>query len=866
MNASDTSSDELLLALYRISELSHDSDNLEAFFEEAQSIIADFIYAENFYVCLYDDDNESLSFLYFADVEDDVDPQELINIPKQEFYYTLTGYMLRTGEHLHVDRKTMLDLTDKGEIVQHGKYSHEWLGIPLIRGNRVLGAVVVQTYDDSYSYSSAEIDLLRFFSRHLAIVLERKQQEVLLKKEQVRLEKHVKKRTEELAKANEELQSEVAERSKTEGLMKALYRIAMITAEAENMGEFYSILHRILGRLIQTSSMYIALKDESQQGYYFPYYTNEYYQSHDDQPHLIQRQEDEHIQAVFDAQCTLRFSHDEQRPFNRERKPMFSSWLGLPLKNEAQNTIGLLAILRYDVNNDFSDEEQHLLNYVAQQISLSRQIHKQQAELVAAHAELKAANNLLEERVTERTKELSVANADLKDVIKERIKVEEKLAHDAFHDSLTDLPNRSLFLDRLEKAMGNLNRHSKDRFSVLFLDLDRFKVVNDSLGHYIGDKLLIEVASKLTSCVRPGDTVARLGGDEFAILLLDENHHVAANSVAARIANVLSAPIELDGNTIFTSTSIGINLCEYEFKEAVEILRDADTAMYEAKSRGKAQTAVFDSSMYDRAVKQLRMESELRRALDKDQMMVFYQPIIALDSDQVIAFEALARWHHPNMGWVSPIDFIPIAEETGLISDIGLFILDKAIAQTKQWQDEMPYFANLKVSVNLSSFQLAQHDLYQDSMQIIENHQFPKQHLRLEVTESLLIDNFDSARDILNQYADAGIKILLDDFGTGYSSLSYLHQFPIHALKIDRSFVNDMEQREDNMAIISTIKTLAESLNMEVVAEGIETEQQSTLLKQLEFEYGQGYFYSKPMPADEVKLYLTQNAEAGLSR
>ena len=866
MKSSDAAHDELPLALYRISELSHESESMDEFFQEAHHIIADFIYAENFYIGLYDDEDGTLSFPYFADVEDDIDPEELINIPKEEFYYTLTGYMLRSGKFLHVNRKTMQELTEKGKIAQRGKDSHEWLGMPLKKGNRVLGAVVVQTYDERFSYSTAEIDLLRFLSRHLAIVLLRKQQEDSLKEEQIRLERHVEERTKELAAANEELQTEVAERARTEGLMKALYRIAMVTAEAEDLDEFYAVLHRILGRLIQTPNMYIALKDNSERGYSFPYYSNEYYQAHDEQPHLIKKQEHEHIQSVFEAEYTLRFSHDEQKPHNRERNPMFSSWLGLPLKDEHQTTIGLLAVLRYNVENDFNDEEQHLLNYVAQQISLSKQKHKQQAELISAHAELQSANNLLEERVEERTKELSVANADLQNVISERMKIEEKLAHDAFHDSLTHLPNRSLFLDRLEKAMETRQRDEEARFSVLFLDLDRFKVINDSLGHYIGDKLLVEIAEKLSDCIRPGDTVARLGGDEFAVLLLDKNHQKAAESVAARIAEALSTPIELDGNMVFTSTSIGINLCDGEVKEAVAILRDADTAMYEAKARGKAQTAVFDSSMYDRAVKLLKIESELRRALDKDQIMVYYQPIVALDTDEVIAFEALARWHHPHMGWVSPVDFIPIAEETGLISDIGLFILDKAIEQTKHWQDTNSHFADLKISVNLSSFQLAQHELYQDSMQIIENRQFPKEHLRLEVTESLLINNFDSAKAILNQYAEAGIKILLDDFGTGYSSLSYLHHFPIHALKVDRSFVNEMEKREDNMAIISTIKTLAQSLNMEVVAEGIETDKQRKILKNLAFEYGQGYFYSKPMPADEVTLYLAQKAEAAMVR
>ena len=861
MDTSDSPIDALPLALYRISEMSHESENMDDFFREAHSIIADFIYAENFYIALYDGDHKSLSFPYFVDIEDDIDPKELVNIPEQEIYGTLTGYMLQSGKYLHVNREGMQELTNQKKIKQRGMDSHEWLGMPLKKGDHVLGAVVVQTYDEKHGYSTADIELLRFLSRHLAIVFLRKQNEDSLKEEQARLERHVEMRTKELAQTNKELQTEVAERTRTERLMKALYRITMVSSEAENLNDFYSLLHTILGGLIQTPNMYIALVNEDDTGFDYPYYFNEFYSSPEQQPHLIQKIEQEHLAKVLEAEFTLRFSHDEKRPHNRERNPMFSSWLGLPLKDENQKTIGVLVILRYNVDEDFNSEEHNLLNYVAQQVSASMQRQHQQLALLDAHNELQSANNLLEERVEERTKELSLANDHLQKVIEQRLEIEEKLAHDAFHDSLTELPNRALFLDRLEQAINNRKRNTEDRFSVLFLDLDRFKVINDSLGHYIGDQLLVEIANKLLTCVRPGDTVSRLGGDEFAILLLDENHKKAAESVADRIANELSGPIELNGNMVFTSTSIGINLCDGKVKEASEILRDADTAMYEAKARGKAQTAIFDSSMYDRAVKILKIESELRRALDKEQIQVYYQPIIALETSEVIAFEALARWHHPKMGWVSPVDFIPIAEETGLISDIGLFILEHSLMQTREWHQAYPHFSELMISVNLSSFQLAQKELYQDSMQIIETCQFPHKLLRLEVTESLLIDNFDSAKAILNRYAESGIKILLDDFGTGYSSLSYLHHFPIHALKVDRSFVNEMEKRDDNMAIITTIKTLAESLNMEVVAEGIETDQQRKILKQLDFEYGQGYYFAKPMPADEVNLYLKQKAK-----
>ena len=614
--------------------------------------------------------------------------------------------------------------------------------------------------------------------------------------------------------------------------------------------------------LIRTPNLYVAIKKDTENGVFFPYYENEYYATPVDQPHLIQMQEMDHINAVISSQRSLRFSHDEELPKNKDRNPMFSSWLGVPLKDEQQKTIGVVSALRYNVNEDFDDDDQNLMSYVAQQISSSLQRQHQKQALISAHQELQEANNQLESRVEERTEALIRANEHLKQVIDERMKIEEKLAFDAFHDSLTLLPNRSLFLDRLEKAIANRKRNENDKFAVLFLVLDRFKVINDSLGHHTGDQLLVEIAKKLKQCVRPGDTVSRLGGDEFAILLLDEHVSEAAYAVAARIGDQLSTPFELDKNMVFTTTSIGVNLCEGNIKDASDVLRDADTAMYEAKAKGKAQTVVFNKTMYEKAVRQLQLESELRRALEKDQIEVFYQPIIALETNEVIAFEALARWHHPKMGWVSPGDFIPIAEETGLISDIGLFILDQAVVQTMKWQASNQYFENLMISVNLSSYQLSQKDLYTDSMQILESRQYPLHKLRLEVTESLLIDNFESARSILNSYAEAGIKILLDDFGTGYSSLSYLHHFPIHVLKVDRSFVMEMDKREENRAIIGTIKTLATSLNMEVVAEGIEEDHQRKSLKEMGFEYGQGYYFAKPMPPKEASCYLKQKLAA----
>lgn len=843
--------------LYRISELTHSTENMDEFFEQAHKIVGELIYAENFFVALYDEDQSHLSFPYIIDTEEDVSSEELHNMAAEKLSKTLTGYMLRSGEMLHADNEMMWQLIDSGEILEVGKDSREWVGIPLKKGNRILGGVVVQSYDERYSYSENDLSILQFLSQHLATVLSRKQAEEALLKSQTELERRVLERTAELADTNANLQNEINERRHTENLMQSLYQIAVIANEANDIEDFYSNLHNLLDALIRSKNLYVVQRDQKD-GLFFPYYQNEFYDDPSSQPHLIHRIEVEHIQTVLDCNRSMRFSHDERIPDSRDKDPMFSSWLGVPLKDDKQKTIGVLAAMRYNVDDDFNDDDQSFLSYVAQQISSSLQRQYQRQALVEAHSQLQKSNSQLEQRVEERTRMLKKANDELQDTIEQRKLIEAKLAHDAFHDDLTQLPNRSLFLDRLEHAIKNRKRHPDYEFAVMFLDLDRFKVINDSLGHHIGDMLLKEAAKKLLKCIRPGDTVARLGGDEFAILLISDKLQQATPAVTQRISEALKKPFELEGNMVFTSASIGINLCEGNIEQAADVLRDADSAMYEAKSQGKAQHAYFDKTMYEHAVKQLKIESELRRALDKEQIIVHYQPIVDLETTQTIAFEALARWNHPVMGWISPADFIPIAEETGLISDIGLYILDQAIAQCQLWQNSHEKLKDIMVSVNLSSYQLAQVELFENSMQIIEGRDFPANKLRLEVTESLLIDNFESAKAILGRYADEGIKILLDDFGTGYSSLSYLHHFPIHVLKVDRSFVMAMDQSDENLAIIQTIKTLAHSLSMEVVAEGIEEQHQHEMLKEMDFEFGQGFYFAKPMSGDEAQLFLNE--------
>lgn len=435
---------------------------------------------------------------------------------------------------------------------------------------------------------------------------------------------------------------------------------------------------------------------------------------------------------------------------------------------------------------------------------------------------------------------------------------EAKLIYDASHDALTGLPNRALFTERLERAIVHAQRRSDYLFAVLFLDLDRFKIINDSLGHVIGDRLLIAFARRLETCLRSNDTVARLGGDEFTILLDDLADASDVSLVASRIQTTLASPFQIDGHEIFISTSIGIAFSATDKTQAEELLRNADIAMYRAKTRGRARHEVFDTEMYAQATKLLQLETDLRRAIARQELLVYYQPIVSLSTNKIIGFEALVRWQHPQQGLVSPAQFIPIAEETGLIVEIGYWVLREACHQMRVWQQQFPTVPLLTISVNLSSKQFSQPDLNEQIARILQETELQASSLKLEITESVLMENTQSATDMLLQLREMNIQIHIDDFGTGYSSLSYLHRFPSNAVKIDRSFVSRIGSKGENLEIVRAIVALARSLNMDAIAEGVETLEQLTYLKALKCKYAQGYYCSRPLNSQSMERLIAR--------
>ncbi|MBD2245476.1 EAL domain-containing protein [Nostoc sp. FACHB-888] len=443
--------------------------------------------------------------------------------------------------------------------------------------------------------------------------------------------------------------------------------------------------------------------------------------------------------------------------------------------------------------------------------------------------------------------------------ITEQKRTEAQLIHDVFHDSLTGLPNRALFVERLEQALALTKRHSDYRFAVLFLDVDRFKVINDSLGHIIGDQLLTALARRLERCLRAGDTVARLGGDEFTILLDDIKDLNDVKNVANRINVALTGAFNLGGNEVITTVSIGIALGTSTYNLSEELIRDADIAMYRAKALGKARYEIFDFSMYTQAAELLQLEMDLRRAIERQEFQVYYQPIVLLETYQIIGFEALVRWQHPEHGIISPEKFIPLAEETGLIVPIGYWVLREACRQMRAWQLKFPTNPPLSISVNISSKQFFHPNLIEKIRQILLDSGLEGSSLKLEITETVLMKNSDSATAMLLELQQMNIQLHLDDFGTGYSSLSYLHHFPFSALKIDRSFVINIGANGENLEIVQAIISLAQSLNINVIAEGIETIEQLTQLKIKKCNNAQGYIFSQPLDSKSVDALIASS-------
>ncbi|MEW6990217.1 EAL domain-containing protein [Colwelliaceae bacterium 6441] len=815
-------------ALFTLNQLSNDCADLNTFYHQVHQSIASIMNAENFYIVLYDQTLSTVDFVYHVDEKDNFSPG---TVDYQEFAGSLTHYVIETGKPLLATSDIMDELYRSGTIKKFGTRGTDWLGVPLISGGFVIGVMAVQSYTTSTIYQEHDLEMLTFTGQHIVTAMERLQ-------DRERLQKAVDARTRELMR-------QIREREKSELLQESLFRISELTNDASiDIDKFYYMVHNIVGQLINAENFYIAKLNKVNNSLSFVYYSE---QDEEDIARKFKTRpmSNGYTELLINEGKTVLLNYDEMLALYQQGKTTkprkkTKSWLGVPLI-QSEEVIGAMVIQSYQQNIVFSEQDGELLNFVSQHVSTAIK----RRELAQFERQ---TQELLEQQVRLRT-------AELEDEIKQRKMMEQQLKYTASHDSLTGLANRTVFLDLLNHAIACNKRKPDFQFAVLFLDLDRFKVVNDSLGHHAGDMLLKEIAEGLSDTVRNKDTVARLGGDEFVILIEDLESKQEAHDVAQRITKLLSTPFQILNQPVFIGTSIGVLFNDVRYESAEIMLRDADTAMYHAKDMGKGRYEVFDSSMHKRVQNALLLEADIREGIKKKEFSPFFQPIVRLTDHEIVGFEALARWRSEERGFVYPNDFIPLAEETNLVMDIDFQILEKSCRQLKNWHVEFNR-DDLYVSCNLYCNHFFNPSLPSDIADIIKRVGIKARHLRLELTERALLENSDIVLDNMKSLKTMGVKILLDDFGTGYSSLSYLHRFPIDVLKIDRSFINNVHEHNNHQAIIKTIVDLATNLQMATVGEGIENIADAELLTRMDCMYGQGYYFYKPMPAYEMSQYL----------
>jgi diguanylate cyclase (GGDEF)-like protein len=816
-------------ALFKLNQLSTDCADLESFFQQVHFSIASIMSAENFYIVLYDQTLSTLELAYHVDEKDDMDKRVY---PLEQFAGSMTNYVIETGKTLLASPEIITQLEQDNKIKSVGTQGLDWLGVPLIHDGFVIGVMTVQSYSAETRYQETEQELLEFAAQHIVTALTRLQ-------DRERLQSAVDART-------RELMQQIRDREKAELLQESLYRISELTNDVElDIETFYSMVHNIVGQLINAENFYIAKYHADNSEIFFAYYLDQNSEdlSQDFQPRKLSNRFTELVlesaETVLLDQKSMVALHEEGKTVRPNKAVV--SWLGVPLIHSGE-VLGAMVLQSYHQSTVFSEADAELVRFVSRHVASAMKRRE-----IADYE--RRSHELLEHQVKLRT-------VALEEEIKQRKEAQEKLKHAASHDILTGLPNRAVFIDLLNHAIACNKRRPALQFAVLFLDLDRFKIVNDSLGHHAGDTLLKEISLSLLDIVRDKDTVARLGGDEFVILIEDLESTEEAHDIALRITQLLSSPFSIENQPVFIGTSIGVLFNDERYECADVMLRDADIAMYHAKDKGKGRYEVFDSSMHKKVQNALSLEVDIREAIDDEEFVPYFQPIVQMGSEKILGFEALARWKSSKRGFVYPNDFIPLAEETNLVIAIDMQILKKSCQQLKIWQEKFGT-TQLYVSCNLYCNHFFSASLPQDIQAIVDSTGIKSSQLRVELTERALLENNEIVLTNMRALKKMGVKILLDDFGTGYSSLSYLHRFPMDVLKIDRSFINNVHERGNHQAIIKTIIDLATNLNMATVGEGIENQADAELLTQMGCMYGQGYYFYKPLPAADIEPFLT---------
>ena len=816
-------SDRLQRALFAISDLASSDRDMPDVLRGLHAIVGTLMYAENFFIVLHDAERDTVRFPYFVDVEDKEPDDPDREIPMRSRERSLAWHLIRDGKPLMGNTEQLREQVS-GPLAILGPESRDWLGVPMLRDGRAYGAVVVQSYQDGIGFSADDRSLLEFVSKHILIALERRQGKA-------ELEQRVRLRTAELQGA--------------ERLHKALFEIAQLATADVNAAEFYQRVHAVVGTLINAENFYIGLLCDEGASLEFPYAVDATGDSF--ATHPLRRGMSEYVlrkgEIILRTEDILALAERGEIDIDLVG-PLATWWLGAPLLVGTE-VIGLVVVQSYSVSVSYGPAELDVLGFVASQIANGVNRRRSAEALRRAHAEL-------EQRVRERTTEL------------------QQLAH---FDPLTALPNRTLFYETLRDALAQAVEHNCIVW-VLFLDIDHFKNVNDTMGHACGDELLRQVGRRLVHSLRVRDTVGRLGGDEFAIILMSPDNPESGAIVANKLRDALRKPFDLGGREVTVTASIGITVFPTDSTDAESLIKYADTAMYAAKEGGRDGFRFYTAAMNTKVVRRLELDNALRRALDNDEFVLHYQPKMDLANGSWSGVEALLRWNRPGHGLVSPAEFIPMLEETGLIEPVGIWVINTACRQIAAWIASG--LGPVPVAVNVSVKQLLHGRMDVEPAQgygslpllvespalepaierALREHDVATNLLEIELTESTLMLHAARTVGMLQRLKALGIRISIDDFGTGYSSLAYLKRFPIHTVKIDQTFVRDISTDPEDAAIAVAIISLAHSLKLKVVAEGVETREQLDFLRAHDCDQAQGYLLARPMPAEAVSALL----------
>ncbi|MGJ8692855.1 MAG: bifunctional diguanylate cyclase/phosphodiesterase [Thalassotalea sp.] len=824
--------------LLRLSELAGTITDIDSFYQALDGVISSLLITDNFHIVLADDD-KNLSLAYTRNT----DKNHLLEfLQASQWQQSLTALVYKERRSVHCSSAEHMALMKAEKISQHTFQCVDWLGVPLKRGNQVIGVIALQSYDDKHYFDDRDCQLLEFIAEHIVTAIDRVKSRELL-------ENSIQERTLKLTKTNRELQNEIAERQKAQRIHEVLLAVSEITASSKDLPTFYQALHHEIRRLLPANNFYIALVSADRKFLECPYFVDQRVTD------MVRRPFGKGLsEKTILAGSPILISGDEQFLLNESGRVvkakltdfqainiMPKAWLSSPLIEQGK-VFGMFAVQDYQDANAYQESDLELIRFVAQHIAIA--IVRKRTQLMELQSK-----DALEHTVKDRTKALEIANLKLRMQIEERKKAEEKLFYEAHHDALTQLPNRAMFSDRLTYSLSHYKRHPNQRFAVLFIDLDRFKMINDTLGHLAGDKFLVEISQRLSECIRDNDLLARLGGDEFVILLDNFQTQDDVEEIAGRIITRVSESFNIDGHDLYSNASIGIAMFNQQYKEASEILRDADAAMYQAKSLGRGRYVFFDESMRQQLLASMTLEQELRNAIKAEQFELHYQQISSLNNAGTIGFEAFLRWRHPEKGLLTPSHFLYMAEETGVILDIENWVIEQVSIQLKLWKNHDKY-QKAFIGINLSGRHLTQANQLNKLMAVITKHTIDPQHLILEFNEKAFEKHADVALKGLRTLKEFGVKLALDDYGSGLSSFNFLHSYPFEYIKLDRSFIREISSNEENLLLVKALHTLGEQFGYRLVAEGIESEEMLNKLKAVGCEYGQGYHINRPEKID----------------